>query len=117
MRHTLLPLHRLRRLSQTHLPSPIRNILDILKANLGPELLTLPRLGANPKQLINFLKRQALRLVDHEPDKGDADEAERSPQEEDLGLEVGVFRVDHVGRGVGDGPVEELERDVSFVLM
>lgn len=37
----------------------------------------------------------------------DADEAESSPYEEDLGAQVGVVRVDHVGSRVGNGPVQQ----------
>lgn len=39
--------------------------------------------------------------------KGNANQAESSPDEEDLATEVGTLLVDHVGGGVGDGPVEK----------
>lgn len=41
-------------------------------------------------QLVDLLEGQALRLVDHEVDEGDAEEAACEPDEEDFGLEVGV---------------------------
>lgn len=72
-------------------------------------------------QRVDVLERQALGLVDEEVDKRDAREAAREPDEEDLGLQVGVAvaEVDEVGGGVGDGPVEEpLEgEDVSIWVM
>lgn len=60
-------------------------------------------------QLVDLLERQALGLVDEEVDEGDAEEAAAEPDEEDLGLQVGVPGpvVDEVGRRVGDGPVEK----------
>lgn len=59
--------------------------------------------------LVDLLERVRLGLVDEEVDKGNADEAEREPDEEDLGLQVGVSGtvVDQVGSCVGDSPVEE----------
>jgi len=84
------------------------------------------RLVALGVEFIHLLKRQTFSLVDpdhrvsitssqddrehdlHSPNEEAADEAERTPDEEDLGAEVGVTStwVDHVRRGVCDGPVE-----------
>jgi hypothetical protein len=60
-------------------------------------------------QLIDLLQRQALRLVDHKPHKGNAEEAAREPDEKDLALQVCVPRapVHEVWRGVGDRPVQQ----------
>lgn len=59
--------------------------------------------------LVDLLERVRLGLVDEEVDERNADEAEREPDEEDLGLQVGVSGtvVDQVGGCVGDSPVEE----------
>jgi hypothetical protein len=81
--------------------------VDVGEADLGHKLLALPGLVDDTVQLVDLLQRQALGLVDHEVDKGNAHEAEAAPHEEDLALEVGVLLVDHVGGGEGDGPVEE----------
>lgn len=58
---------------------------------------------------VDLLERQALGLVDEEVDEGDAPEAAPEPDEEDLGLQVGVALavVDEVGCAIGDGPVEK----------
>jgi len=60
-------------------------------------------------ELINLLQTESLGLVDHEVDEGNADEAEATPNEEDLGLKVGVaWTIVHkVWSGVSDGPVEQ----------
>lgn len=114
MLHTLLPHSARLQIRQTALPHSarallIRHILNILETNRGDETVRLPRLGDLGVEFVDLLERQALGLVDHEVDEGDADEAEAAPDEEDFGLQVGVARagVDHVGRGVGDGPVQE----------
>lgn len=60
-------------------------------------------------QIIDLLQRQAFRLVDEEVHKGNADKAAAEPDEEDLGLHVGVAFtiVDEIRGGVSDGPVEQ----------
>ena len=85
----------------------------LLETGLSEGVGGLP-LGRGPgsglgHHLIDLLQGQTLGLVNHEVDESDADEAEAAPDEEDLGLQVGVAGalVDHVGGGVGDGPVEE----------
>lgn len=64
-------------------------------------------MGDDAVQLIYLLKGEALGLIDQGPHETDADQAEGRPNEEDLRLEVGVLRVDHVRCGVRDGPVEQ----------
>jgi hypothetical protein len=81
--------------------------VDVGEADLGHKLLALPGLVDDAVQLVDLLEREALGLVDHEVDKGDAYEAEAAPDEEDLALEVGVLDIDHVGGCEGNGPVEE----------
>lgn len=114
MLHTLLPHSAGLQIRQTALPHSarallIRHILNILKANGGHEIVRLPGLGDLGVKFVDLLERQTLGLVDHKVDEGDADEAEAAPDEEDLGLQIRVAwaGVDHVGRGVGDGPVQE----------
>ncbi len=94
--------------------SPLRRNTgpNLPKRRRRPPLLALPRTapaGHLGIQLVDLLEGQALGLVDHEVDEGDAQEAASEPDEEDLGLQVGVAgaEVDEVGRRVGDGPVEE----------
>lgn len=53
-------------------------------------IYTLPRNADLIVQLIYLLQRQAFRLVDHEVHECYAEEAACEPDEEDLGLEVGV---------------------------
>lgn len=89
--------------------SLVSNALAVL-----PGLLRLPlrRLGSNRHllvELVDLLESKTLGLVDEEVDEGNAQEAAAEPDEEDLGLEVGVALavVDEVGGRVGNGPVEE----------
>lgn len=111
MLHALLPHSSVLKISQGVLPGAvlIGNVLNILEADSGNEALALPRLVDLEVELVDLLEGQTLGLVDHEVDEGDADETEAAPDEEDLGLQIGVARalVDHVRGGVGDGPVEE----------
>ena len=107
----LLSHRSILKISQRVLPRAvfISDVLNVLEADGRHEALALPRLADLEVKLVDLLEGQTLGLVDHEVDEGDADEAEAAPDEEDLGLQVGVARalVDHVGGGVGDGPVEE----------
>lgn len=68
---------------------------------------TLPRGLYIVVQLIDLFEGKALRLVNHEVHECDAQEAAREPDEEDLGLQVGVARaiVYEVGCRVSDRPV------------
>lgn len=58
---------------------------------------------------VDLFQAEALCLVDHTVDESDADEAAAEPDEENLGLEVGIAltKVDEVGSRVGNGPVEQ----------
>jgi len=94
MRHTPLPLLLRRNLRKTLSPG---RLIHLRKMQRRPKLLALPRLAHNTIQLIDLFERQALGLVDEEPDEGDADEAAGAPDEEDFGLEVGVVLVYDVG--------------------
>lgn len=60
-------------------------------------------------QLVDLLESKALGLVDKEVHEADTQEAAGEPDEEDLGLEIGVAwsPVHEVWRGVGDGPVKK----------
>lgn len=60
-------------------------------------------------QLFNLLQGEALGLVDEEPYERDTEETGGEPDEEDLGLQVGIALtvVDQVRCRVGDGPVEK----------
>ena len=56
-----------------------------------------------------MLERQTFGLVNEAVHEERTDQAERAPDEEHLGSEVGIARasVDHVGCGIGNGPVEQ----------
>lgn len=54
-------------------------MLNILEADLRLEVFRLGRFLHNAVQFVNLLECQAFRLVDHEPDEDDADEAEGAP--------------------------------------
>lgn len=84
-------------------------VLDIREGHSRDEALGLVRLGDLEVELVDLFERKTLGLVDVEVDECSADDAEATPDEEDLGLEVGVAwaRVDHVRGRVGDGEVEE----------
>lgn len=69
----------------------------------------VPCLGDLGVELVDLLQGETLGLVDKEVDEDKADATEATPDEEHLGLEVGVLltRVDQVGSSVGDSPVEQ----------
>lgn len=97
-------------LPETHLPASLAALLSstsVTEADLGAELLALPRLVHHLVQLIDLLERQTLGLVDHEPNEEEANAAESAPDEEHLGLQVRVLFVDHVRCRVGNRKVEE----------
>lgn len=92
-----------------HLATSSSNTVAVL-----PGVMGLPSNGLSGNadlvvELINLLEGQTLGLVNEEVDEGDAQETAAEPDEEDLGLEVGLAGtvVDEVGGRVGDGPVEE----------
>lgn len=105
-RLTLTPLNLRRCLHNTQIPAIL---LHLAKFDLRHKRLALPSLRHPCIKFIDFLKRQALSLVDAEPNEGNANETERTPDEEDFGLEVCVSGavVDEVRGGVGDCPVKE----------
>lgn len=101
----------------------VSNRVSLLKSGARAPLIAL---GRGPQslalhiaiQLINLLKRQAFGLVDKEINKRYADEAAAEPDEEDLGLQVGVAWtvVDEVRGCVGDCPVEKPLQEASAQL-
>ena len=111
MRHTPLPTHLRLNIGQTHTPAMriAHGLVNLGKVDSGHKALGLPGLADFFVQFVYLFETEALSLVDHEVDEGDADEAEGAPDEEDFGAEVGVAGagVDHVWGGEGDGPVEE----------
>lgn len=90
-------------------PALVRDALALHERRPRPPLCALARRRDLGVQLVDLLERPALGLVDEQVHKGDAQEAAAEPDEEDLGLQVGVARavVDEVRRRVGDGPVEK----------
>jgi hypothetical protein len=109
-----LALARLSRanLSQTHAALLIG--VQVTVSDLRDKALGLPGLVNDTVKLINLFKRETLCLVDHEPHKGDADEAKCAPNEKDLGLKVRTLLIDHVGCGVRDGPVKKLQMQSQY---
>ena len=83
--------------------------LPLPEAHGGNPGRALARAGALAVHLVDLLEGQTLGLVDEEVDEGDAEEAGAEPDEEHLGLQVGVVRavVDEVGGDEGDDEVEE----------
>lgn len=79
------------------------------RARLRGPLGRLASRDALGVHLVNLFEREALGFINKEVDKGNADKAAAEPDEEDLGLEVGIAgaKVDEVGGRVGDGPVEQ----------
>lgn len=102
-----LPLLSIGHVGDGHVTASLTKFFDFLEGELGSEVLALAGLRNNAVQLVDLLEGKTLGLVDHEVNKGNADEAERSPDEEHFRLQVGVISIDHVGGGVGNGPVEE----------
>lgn len=87
----------------------VGDVTDISEVNGRLPAGRLPSLGDLGVELVNLLEGKTLGLVDKEVDEDKADATEATPDEEHLGLEVGVLltRVDQVGSSVGDGPVEQ----------
>ena len=73
------PLTLLSHLGHTKFPLLALNLFNILEADHGSVLSTLPRFRHDTVEFVDLLQRKAFRLVDHEPDEGDADEAETAP--------------------------------------
>lgn len=87
-------------LPETQLPSAVTTLLSgacLAEANLGAEFLALPGPVDHFVELVDLLEGEALGLVDHEPDEDESDRTEGSPDEEHLGLQIRVFRVNEVG--------------------
>lgn len=105
MLHAPLPRLLTSNICKAH--SSLRLVIDIRKRDLRNEILGLPRLANHTIELVNLFESKTLRLVDHEEDESNADEAESAPNEEDFALEVGAFLIDHVGGGIGNGPVQK----------
>lgn len=84
-------------------------VLSVPVADGGDPIRTLAGALALGVQLVDLLERQTLGLVDEEVHEGDAEEAGGEPDEEDLGLKVGVVRavVYQVGGDESDDEVEE----------
>lgn len=97
-REILLPLDIRRRqlgkllvfTSRALLSQRIRNLLLLSPGDARLPANTLPSRTDLIIQLVNFLQGQALRLVDHGVNEGNAEEAAAEPDEEDLGLQVRV---------------------------
>jgi len=101
-------------------------MIDFREMQGRPELLALPSLANHTVQFVDLLERETFGFVDHEVSakevrnahlinqsamrnlhKSDTDEAARAPDEEYLGLEVGVIFIYHVRRAVSDSPIQE----------
>jgi hypothetical protein len=121
-----LPLLVVPNVGQAQLAAVRTDVVHLGELDLGVELLRLPGLADDAVELVDLLEGEALGFVDHEvaiavvsrvfcrqglecmnSHEGDAHEAETTPHEEHLRAQVGVFFIDHEGRRVSDGPVEE----------
>ena len=85
-----------------HLASRARDTLSVLPGLSGPPLSGLASRTDFIIELVDLLKRESLGFIDEEVDKGNAQETAAEPDEEDLGLEVGLSGavVDEVGSRV-----------------
>lgn len=74
-------------------------VLDLPKRNRRNPSNRISRHANLSIQFIDLFEGKALRLIDHEIHEDDAHETASAPDEEDLGLEVGVSGapVDEVG--------------------
>lgn len=81
--------------------------LDVLEGYLGSEVFAVPSLRDPSVQLVDLFKTGSFGLADEEVHECNADETERSPNEEDLALEIGVVLVDHIGCRVGNREIEQ----------
>ena len=73
-------------LPQTVLPASFLGCTSLSEAHLRPELLAQPCLVHHLIQFIHLLQCQALGLINHQPNKPNADQTTRPPYEEHLGL-------------------------------
>lgn len=71
-------------ISQAHLPASV--LVDVCEGDLRDEILGLASLADNTVEFVDLLEGETLGFVDHEVHKGNADEAESGPDEEDLAL-------------------------------
>lgn len=126
MRHTLLPSTLICDFRNTHISPRFLQRIDFQKTDFGAEFRAEPGFVDSAVQLVDLFEGEAFGFVDEEPDECDADEAETvyffggvsfltlrrwdwfggggfslggclpAPDEEDFGLEICVFFVDHV---------------------
>lgn len=123
MRHTLLPSTLIGDFRNTHISPRFLQRIDFQKTDFGAEFGAEPGFVDSAVQLVDLFEGEAFGFVDEEPDECDADEAETgcfwlvflalcrwdwfgggvfclgclpAPDEEDFGLEICVFFVDHV---------------------
>lgn len=66
------------------------DFLDIPKSGCWSPISAEPCAADFPIHFIDLLEGEALGFINHEIDKGDADEATAAPQIEDLGLKIGI---------------------------
>jgi hypothetical protein len=97
----------------------VRSNLSLLLTGINLKLLSVvdgrnptnrvPSTGNLRVKLINLFKRQALGLINAGVNEHTTDKAESTPDEEHLGLEIGISSsaVHHVRSGVGNSPVEK----------
>lgn len=93
------------------LPRTELSILVVVgtKVLLRLEIVRFPGVGDGLVHLINVFKGKTLGLVDEGPHESDTDEAASTPDEEHLGLQVGISwaLIDHVRCRKTDGEVEK----------
>lgn len=90
-------------------------LLPFAVTSSGCPFETLASTLALVVQLVNLLEGQTLSLVDEEVHEGNAEEAGTEPDEEDLGLQVGVVRA-VVNQVRGDECDDEVEKPLFIRL-
>ncbi len=87
-------------------PALIHNLLE---APAGLEILAVPGVVDSLVHFINLFETDLARLIDHEPDEEDGNDAKGTPDKEDFGTEARIARasVHHEWRAIGNTKVEQ----------
>ena len=81
-------------LPQAHVGLTVSHALS--EVDLWSEVLAQPRFVDKTVELVDLLEGKTLRLVNQSPDEKDGDQAASTPDEEHLGLKIGVICVHEV---------------------
>jgi hypothetical protein len=123
MLHASLPRLSGANLCKAHVP--LCRVIDILERHLWDESLGLPRLVNHAVEFVDLFERETFGFVDHKPatrmsqlcvvrkvvlenlHKRDANEAKRSPDEEDFALQICAFLINHIRCRISNSPIQK----------